>query len=537
MAVDGLIIHQELKTLSALLPAYIHKITQPSDSEILLTLRCEGHNHQLMLCVHSQFNRLNLTRGDYPRPELPSAFVMLLRKHLDNGLLSAIEQSGLDRCVRFTVEKNNEIGERKTAYLYLELMGKYANLILCNENNVILDALKRIPPYENTKRIIFSGAQYEENPRPQRQDPLLTKQVSLESPLLQQFEGFSPLLAIEVEYRLTHSEKFAEIMAELQSSSDLYFYPESQKYHVIPLKHLNEKPLRYPLNEGFDRLYADVQDRMRVEQLTGNLDKFVKAELRRNNNKLPKLEAAYQEACDCDKWRQAGDLIFSNLALLQKGMKSVELYDYQTGVNIVIELDPKLDPKRNGQKCYKQYRKGKNGQNYLSQQLQLTREEIEYFTSLSQQLALADLVSANEIKEELIKNSYLRASSSKRRKKKTVLPNYSTYNCEGLDIHVGHNNLQNDYLSFKLAHKEDTWFHAQKFHGAHVIAKSSKLSETQIRCCANLAAYFSQGRFSSSVPVDYCQVKHLKKIPNSRLGLVSISQYQTIFIDPLRPDQ
>jgi len=536
MAVDGLILHQQLKTILPLIPARINKITQPSDSEILLAVRHDGANHQLLLCVHSQYNRLNITGLTYRNPPEPSSFVMLLRKHLENGIIVAIEQDQLDRCVKFTIKKNNEIGELQIAFLYLELMGKYANLILVNEEGRIVDAIKRIPPYENTKRIIFAGAPYQPNPRAQRKNPFTETTAYLTYPLMEQFEGFSPLLAKEVEYRLIKGENFSAIMSELESSSTIFYYPQNKSYHVIALKHLEETPQNFEINDGFDRLYAAMQDKVRVEQLTGKLFSFIKSELRKNRNKLPKLIQSYEEACDCDKWRLFGDLIFSNLPLLKKGLTSVDLYDYESDKKITVELQAKLDPRQNGLKYYQKYRKGKNGQKHLSEQIKFCHEEIEYFSALSFQLEIADLDTALEIKEELIKCGYLKNVEKRKNKKTAKLPQFSIYTCEEVAVYVGHNNLQNEYLTFKLARKEDTWFHVQNFHGSHVIIKTVNPSEKQVRFCANLAAYYSQGRFSNSVAVDYTPIKNLKKIPASRSGQVSITNYKTIYIDPEKPD-
>jgi len=536
MAVDGIILYQQLKTLYPLLPARINKITQPSDSEVLLVIRHNSVNYQLLLCVHSQYNRINISKLNYHNPTTPSSFIMLLRKHLENGLITEIVQDELDRCVILTILKNNEVAELQTSYLYLELMGKYANLILANQNNIIVDAIKRIHPYENSKRIIFAGAQYKANYREKRQNPLLNDKVAVDQPLIQQFEGFSPLLAREVEYRLVHGENFKSIMQELEDSFSIFYYPESKIYHVIQLKHLNQTFQIMDINNGFDILYADMQDKLRVEQFTGNLFRYVKSEHKKNLNKLPKLKQSYQEACDNEKWRIGGDLIFANLHLLKKGMTSVDLFDYQTNTKKTLPLQAKLDPKQNGQKYYRNYRKAKNGQQHLIKQIEHCESQITYFESLSQQLEIADLPTALEIQDELIKLGYLKTKNTKKNKAKKSQPKYSTFTCEKATIFVGHNNTQNEYVTFKLAKKEDTWFHVQKLHGSHVIITTAIPNEKQIRFCANLAAYYSKSRYSSSVPVDYTLVKNIKKIPKSSIGQVSISDYKTIYIDPEKPD-
>ncbi len=533
MAVDGLILNQETKSLQAVVPAKINKISQPSDSEILLSIRANYKNQQLLICAHSQYNRINISENSYINPTTPSAFIMLLRKYLENGIITSIQQGGLDRYLIITINKSNEVSDRKIFYLYVELMGKYANVILCDSDNKILDALKRIPPYENTKRVIFAGAKYIPNEKIDKKNPLINDSVDLDDSLVNQFDGFSPLLAKEVQHRMVHGELFKSIMEEVSSSQSIYFYPDSKCYHVLPLKHLNQVAITYPINQGFDLIYQDVQERLRIEQFTDNISKTIRSELKKLHNKLPKLVDGLTQARDCDKWRIYGDLIFSNIQQIKGNRESITLFNYETSSEVEIPLDKKFDAKYNARKYYQKYQKGRNAQSHLVKQIKICEDLILYFTILQEQLEISDFHTAKEIQEELIEKGYIRKKIKKIKNKKI---NYQEYTINDKKVYLGKNNLQNDYVTFKLSRKNYTWFHTKDYHGAHVAIDSNKLNEEEIRFCANLAAYYSKGRLSSSVPVNYTLVKNLKKIPNSPAGLVSISDYKTIFIDPVKPD-
>jgi predicted ribosome quality control (RQC) complex YloA/Tae2 family protein len=533
MAIDGLTLHQLVLSLQADLPAKINKITQPSNDEILLGLRGQGKSFQWLLCAHSQYNRINITEGHYANPTNPSGFVMLLRKHLENGIITQLEQGGLDRYVIITVKQRDEFGDQRYRQLIVELMGKYANIILCEPDGLILDALKRIPPYDLTKRVIYPGAYYQQNDKPTRLNPLNTNTFNPHLTLSEQFDGFSPLLSSEVIYRWSSGQSFQNIITELTQSNQLYYYPSTKQFHVLPLTHLKTPPVVYPLNSGLDMIYHQAQQQIRIEQLAGDLNKLIRKEIKKLQNKLPKLNQSLTEAYDCLQWKDYGDLIFGHLWMITKGQTQVVIPDYTTQVPITIELDPKLDGKRNGQKYYQRYQKGRNAQSHLTNQITIAQQQLEYLMGLDEQLSLADVAIAMEIRLELEQQGYLKSSVHKHKKAPKL--HVETIRLPQATIYIGHNNLQNEMITFKLANKQDWWFHAKDYHGAHVVIVADELDEELIRTGANLAAYYSKGRYSSTVPVNYTQVKNIKKVPNRPPGLVTISTYKTIFIDPVKP--
>lgn len=536
MALDGIILAQLTKELKEALPLRINKIYQISNTELLF--QCRGKEKvSLLISAHSQYNRISYTKKAYPTPESPSPFVMLLRKHLENGMMISIEQGGLDRWLDITIMIRNEIGDKVQRHLYVELMGKYANVILVDEHGKILDALKRIPPFQNNQRTIQPGAQFK-IPKQQegKQNPFEACTLDLEASLTSQLHGFSPLLSKEVLYRMSQHEEFTEIMSMIQNSRHFYLCKCNQEifYHVLPLTHLSDSFECYPMMEGMDVLYYHKEEKDRIRQITGDLFKLVRSQLKHHQTKLPKLLDSYEEALDCQKWQEFGDYLHTYAHLIKKGETSVTFERFEGDGTITIELDPKLDGRQNAKKCFQKYTKGKKGQSYLAEQIDLCRKEIEYFEALDQQLELADFNDAAEIRDELISQGYLKEQVKRiRKKKKQTLPAITVLQIdENTQILFGKNNLQNDYLTFKLAKKDAIWMHAKDYHGAHVIITDSNPSEEIIRLGANIAAYYSKGRYSSSVPVNWCPVRNLKKVPGMKPGFVSLTNYKTIYIDP-----
>ena len=249
--------------------------------------------------------------------------------------------------------------------------------------------------------------------------------------------------------------------------------------------------------------------------------------------KLKKLKATLDDSHNSDDYRIKGDLLYASLHLIQKGMTHVEVDNYYDNTKLDITLDPKLDPKANAQKYYQKYQKAKNSINVLLEQIDLTEKEIEYFDSLITAMSQATYYDALEIKEELENEGYLKKKKQKNTIRKKKRPQFQQYlTKDGIEIDIGKNNLQNDYLTFKYAHRYDMWFHAKDMPGSHVIVKAQDLDEYTIRLAAKIAAYYSKGKNSSSVPVNYTLVKTLKKPAGSKPGKVILDNYKTIYIDP-----
>lgn len=531
MALDGLLLHKIQKSLSTMTPMKINKCSQASENEIILHLRSKNENYKLILSTHSQYNRINLTQENYQSPPTVNNFIMVLRKYIDGGHIVEINQIGLDRLLDMTIVAYDDLTDRHTYHLYVELMGKYANLVLC-ENNKIIDALKRIPPFENNVRTLYPGIEFTLPRQFDKKNPFAESSFDENESLSVQYHGFSPLLSREFIYRIHHHEKFTDIMKELEESDSLFYYEKENQFHCIELKHLHSNYTSYPLMKGFDVIYYHAQEKERIREQSGDLYKTVKRELSKNHAKLKKLNLTLESALNCEIYRIYGDLLYAYSYQFPYKVESVDVNDFDTGKLVHIPLDVKYDVKTNAKKYYQKYKKSKTAQIEVAKQIELCEKEIEYFSLLQSQLDYASFEDAKEIRSELEKNGYLRKQKSVRPTKKATLPHFITLHHPECDIYIGKNNLQNDYLTFHHAKKEDLWFHALDYHGAHVIAHTSSASEQVIRTCAMIAAYYSQGKSSSSVPVAYTQIKNLKKAKGKAVGQALMNTYKTIYIDP-----
>ena len=507
MAFDGIFLRQIVKQLQVLENSHINKIYQISDTEILFNLYAQK-KYQLMVSCHSSYNRIHLTERNYPTRNNPSNFIMIMRKYLEGGTITSIKQAGLDRYLTISVANRNEIGDRITLDIYVELMGKYANLILVSDNKII-DALKRIPPFENTKRTIHPGARFKvTESQSGKIDPFTIDEVNDSDNLFEKLVGFSPLLSDEVRYRLNNGQSYKEILHEIDSSDRVYI-SSNDMFHCIPLTHLKKPYVSYPICEGLDEIYFSKEEKERIRQQTGDLFKFTRREIKKIETKIQRLEDSLEEARNCDIWRQYGDALYANMDKVVKGMTTVTLTDY-SGNELTIPLDVKLDVKGNARKCFQKYRKGSTGQKYIVEQLEVARENLSYFNLIQQQLEQADFRTAREIRQELEKNGYIRRKKVRAPKKKQSEPQYLKIPFNDKFIYVGKNNIQNDYITFRKAGRVDTWFHVKDIHGAHVVITTSHPTEEEIRLCAQVAACYSKARESSSIHVNYTLLKHIK---------------------------
>ncbi len=536
MAIDGIILHSLCNELKGHIPCKINKIQQVSDTEILFTIRSQSGNQKLMISTHSNYNRIHFTNKAYDTPDYPSAFLMLLRKYINGAIIRSMKQDELDRIVHFTIETRDDLGDMQSITMVVELMGKYANIILVNAQNKIIDALKRIPPFENSVRTIHPGADFiPVAAHHEKLNPFTLQKVDIEQSLTKQLQGFSPLLAKEVVYRIQTGESFESIMQAIQTSSQIYFYDDSKKdeFHLIELKHLHMHATISSIQEAMDSMYTDKEERVRIKEQSGDLFKIARQELKKNQNKLKKLNSTLEDANQLETYQQYGDLLYAYAYQVQGRSTQVTLPSFEDGSDIMIPLDEKLDVKQNAKKYYQKYTKSKTAQIEVAKQIAITQQWITYFESLLVQLEYVQVSDALEIREELTQLNFVkRRQQRQRRKKKKQVPNFIHLRVDQIDIYVGKNNIQNDYITFKQARKHHLWFHAKDIHGSHVVVASEVADEKLMRIAAMFAAYYSNGRLSSSVPVNYCFVKQLRKPNQAALGLVTLTNYKTMYIDP-----
>ena len=428
----------------------------------------------------------------------------------------------------------NELKDTVKYHIYIEIMGKHSNVVIAHDNNKIIDCLKRVSPSMNSQRILQPGATYQFPPMLDKKNPLTSSYEKTDN-FTRTYQGFSPELSREVLYRIDQGESFQDIMKMLKESNTLFIHKlmDKEYFHMIPLLHLQCPYYEYPLFDGLDKHYDFIDQKDRIKQQTSDLAKYIQNEYQKNLSKLHKLEKTLFDSQNSDEYRIKGDLLFANLHLIQRGQKEITVDNYYDDTKMTITLDERYDGKTNANRYYAKYQKAKNSLHHLNEQIHLTKEEIDYFDSLMTLMENASYYDALEIKEELENLGYLKKKKTKqvyRKKNKLHIETYLTK--ENITIYVGKNNLQNDYLTFKMASRNDMWFHVKDMPGSHVVVHSEELNEYTIRLASKIAAYFSKGKHSSSVPVNYTQIKTLKKPQGAKPGQVILNHYSTIYIDP-----
>ena len=536
MALDGIILNKVKQDLEKYLPIRINRISETSKTEVVFNVHANTIRTNLVVSLHSNYNHICISDKNFTTYNDPSTFVMVLRKHILNGIITNIDQFEYDRYLLLHIKARDELYDEKKYILSVELMGKYANLILVDENNKIIDALKKIPPYENTRRTILPGAEFILPDKQNKLDPFTNPKINYDESLVKQLQGFSKLLENEVRSRVNNNESFESIMNIIKDSSNMYLTKVNDIYefHVLPLTHISNEYTIWDIQKAFDEIYFEDDEKERIKNISEDLYKIVKRQIKHFKTKVEKLEYSLQEAKNLQADKDNGDLLYMHNNLEQKGLHEIEITDYE-GNKKLIKLDPKLSVKANANKYYSLYQKKRKGKIYIEEQLQIANNELEYFNSLNEQLSIANYSDALDIKEELSKYGYLKKPISKNKKKKSI--NLYQVKVDDHIITFGKNNIQNNYLTFDYAKANYTWFHAKQFHGSHVVVDTDSPSEKIIRTCANLAAYYSQGRMSSSVPVDYCLVKDVKKVKGTKPGFVTFKNYKTIYIDPIDDKQ
>lgn len=541
MSIDGrflTFLGQELNEM--LQQGRIQKISQLSASDFLFAIRANEQNHKLYLSLSTSNARINLTEKKYQSDYLPGGFCMFLRKHIEGGIITTISTVNHDRIMQLTVQNTNDIGDSVEMHLMMEMFSRYTNLVITDSNGKILNAYKHISPFEKADRTIANGAIYR-LPEDDKISPLeldqirdfFTSDVSAED-IVNRIRGLSPLIA-----------NYILKQASYQPSQYFNTYVDLLNKKPCPTMTLGKKASFYYLDifddkqKYFDRLSSLIDDYYdeasaieRVKQIHKYLLKLVKREHKKKKNKREKLYADLKQAQNHDVFRIYGDTILASQQQISRGDALLKAYAFELGTDVEIELDRLLTPVENANQYYLKYKKLKKAVKHIHHQIQLTDAEIIYLSDMidtvTQTQSLGDLL---EIQDELIDLHYISKRKKQAAKKR---PNFDTYyDVLNRQIWVGKNNIQNNFLTHKLAKKNDWWFHVQGQSGSHVISGDiEQLDETLIRTAAQLAAYFSKSRHSSSVAVDYTQVKYIKKVPGMFGSYVTYTHQKTIYIDP-----
>jgi len=567
MPLDAFCLRAVTQELSAAVTgARIDKVQQPARDQVVLQLR-----GGLKLLLHAEGNqpRIHLTRLQRENPAQPPMFCMLLRKHLQGGRIAAVTQPGLERVVRLDVEVINELGQECLRSLVLECMGRHANLILLDESEHIIDCLRRVDFEMSQQRQVLPGLCYHLPPGQVKQDPLacdremlrqLLRQAPGEKPLdswlLDTFFGFSPLIARELVYRVSGStdtpagaltvereEALLSLIEEVISGEGkpvlLLREGKVADFSYMPIHQYGES-VTLETEESFsgllDRFFEIRERQQRIQQRGQDLLKTVRNAKERITRKLLLQEKEYAATQDREQLRIEGDLITANFYRMEKGQRLLKTENYydEACAEIEIALDPLLTPQQNAAKYYKQYSKAKTAEKYLTEQMEIARQERDWLESVLQELQQAETEQDFlDIRHELQQAGYLKAGKEKKQPKRHSGPR-EFRSSAGLRILVGRNNEQNDRLTLKEADKRDIWFHTQKIHGSHVIlcTAGQEPDKQSLTEAAMLAAYYSQGRESTQVAVDYTPVKAVKKPAGARPGMVIYHTYQTAYVTP-----
>ena len=576
MPLDALCLSGVVAELKPILTgAKIDKVHQPGRDEIILALRLGRGNGRLLLSASPNHPRLQMTELSRENPDAPPMFCMLLRKHLMGGRILSVEQPHLERIVELRLEVLDELGDRKERRLILEAMGRRANLVLVDDQGRIVDCLRRVDGDMSAQRQLLPGLFYRLPPAMDKADPTAldgaewlrqVEQAPGESRvdhwLLDTFGGWSPLVCREIAFRaggrvdITFDELGAQVRVRVAEAAEALLNSVKENNFTPTVISIEKRPkdftffpaeqyeeagacAAYPTFSALmDRFYEQRENQERIRQKGQDLIRSVTNARDRTARKIANQQRELDATQDRERLRQFGDIITSNLHTMERGMATLRALDFYDpeGAEVDIKLDPLLTPQQNAAKYYKEYNKAKTAEEMLTIQLEKGRRELDYLNSVLENITLAEGErDLQEIRQELADTGYLRRQTKGKDKGRRLSPKPMEFrSTAGLRISVGKNNVQNDLLTCKQAFKSDIWFHTQKIHGSHVIlwtggAQPDLQSLNEAAC---LAAWFSQGRESGKVPVDYTPVKYVKKPAGARPGMVVYTTYETAWVTP-----
>jgi predicted ribosome quality control (RQC) complex YloA/Tae2 family protein len=556
---DGVVTRAVVQELSKLAGGRISRIHQPHHSDIVIQVRAQGENVKLLLSANPTYPRLHVTTEEFTNPQEAPMFCMLLRKHCEGGVIESVTQVDMERIVHIDVKTRDELGDTARKRIIVELMGKHSNIILVDPvSQTILDSAVHVTMAISQYRQVLPGRPYLSPPSQNKRNPLtVTEQEfvtaldwnsgKLDKQLVDAFSGISPLLAKEIVHRagLATRETLWEAFSAVMNAVNRHQYrpvvvetPEKTHFHVVELTHLGSGNVTsFNTVSGCLQAFYEVKAmRDVVKQKVHDLIRIVTSERNKNEKKIEKLEQTLQEAKEADIYKLYGELITAHMHQLKRGdteLVAVNWYD-EAGGTVTIPLDPLKTPSENLQAYYKRYNKAKNSLRIVEEQIAQAKEEIAYLDGLLVQLEHASLQEAEEIREELVEQGYVRDRQKRAgKKKKETRPELDVYtSSEGVQILVGKNNKQNDYLTNKLASPGDTWLHTKDIPGSHVVIRAREFSQQTLQEAAVLAAYFSKAKQGSQVPVDYTLVKHVKKPSGAKPGFCIYEQQRTLYVTP-----
>jgi len=568
LALDGIFLYTTLEELkNTILNSKISKINQPEKDEIIFSLKKDKDSYKLLISASSVYPRIHLTDINKKNPMKPPMFCMVLRKYLSNSKITSIYQLQLDRVVFIDFQGKDELGFEKTYTLIIEIMGRHSNISLVEKNNyIILDSIKHITPEINSIRTLLPGLKFILPPESNKLNPLnytyenfekfiLENNIKLNNTFISKvFMGVSNQLSKEIINSL-NTELSLENLKNIYKEIELFFNKVNNKdfsffitlednnlkdFFPINLPSLEEDNKKYfsSPSKTLEYYYSEKDKSDRLNNKSSSLLKLVNNNLERCHKKMELLKDNLEKCKKAYKYRIYGELLTANIYNIKQGDESIDVVNYYSEDSeiINIKLDPTKTPSANIQNYFKRYSKLKKSKEYSLEQIKITEDEILYLNSVLTNIKnTEDYASIEEIKKELMDAHYLKFKKNVRKKETKSKPMHFI-SSEGIHIYVGKNNIENDYLTLKFADKRDLWFHTKDIPGSHVILKTlGDFTEKTLNEAANLAAYYSKGRDSSKVPVDYTEVKNVHKPNGAKPGMVIYEKNKTIFITPEKP--
>lgn len=549
MTFDGLFTHAMIHELNQTLQnGRVTKISQPYPNEVILTIRANRTNYPVLLSANPRYARFQITQIPYTNPAVPTNFTMMLRKYLEGAKLLKIKQLDNDRVVYFEFLTRNELGDKLPLLLSAEIMGRYSNVILINQStNKIIDTIKHVGMDQNRYRTLLPGATYRQPPTQNKENPfeqdsntfeeLIQKYPNREvlaDNLLKQYQGISRDNALALADKLHSSNNFVQAFNDFLAMTEDPIPTMNGNNFSIFADNPNDKKFT-TLSEMLDIFYHTKANRDRVQQQGGQLLHVIRKNLQRNKKKLKKLSNELKATENADEYRIKGEVLTTYLYQIKRGMTKIALPNfYDNNKEITISLSNQLSPSQNAQKYFKKYQKLKNAVTFVNEQIELTKKEVAYLEEIQTQIELATPADLNDIKTELQQEGYIKKKQQKSKHSSRVKINKpeSFIASDGTEILVGKNNLQNEKLTLHTAKKADIWLHAKNIPGSHVIIKSNNPSDETLFEAAMLAAYFSKFRSSANVPIDYVQVKNIRKPNGSKPGFVIYEGQKTLTVTP-----
>lgn len=568
MAIDGIYLYSLVQDLKkSILNSKIDKINQPEKDEIIITLRKERKNLKLLISASPKYPRFNLTTVSKSNPLQAPMFTMVLRKYLIGGrIIDIIQQEG-DRIVKFLIESSDELGFNSIYSLIVEIMGRHSNITLVRErDNKIMECIKHISPSMNSYRVLYPGIDYKYPPKSTKINPFSFNDTTLQDFVNKNsiifnknffvscFTGISKPLSehLFIEYNKKYTDFSPQniynfindfLNTLLDNESFKIYKDENGTYIDFYVTQLNQLENNFSfevlenIHELMDKYYLEKDKQERIKGRSVNLQKLVITNIDRCIKKENKLNDVLKKCEDKDNFKIKGDLLTSYIYSIKKGDRDFTTFNFfsEKGEEITIPLDENKTPSENIQSYYKKYNKLKKSEESAIEQLEKNNEELQYLYSVLTNIENCESYSEiDDIKEELISTGYVRkrkanGKSSKKAKSSKPIHYISS---DGIDIFVGKNNIQNDYLSLKFANKNFMWLHTKNIPGSHVIICSNNIPDNTLVEAATLAAHYSKAKDSSKVPVDYTLVKNLKKPNGANPGMVIYHTNYTMYVEP-----